>query len=205
MSEHHFCPAFEFPRTVSYALFSLLLASSCQSSGTEPAATTAEPTVTAAAVTTASTAAPTGAPASATVEAPATTQAAAPAEEAEKPEAKSAAGAKPATDTKPGKGEEPAKTDPQPKPETAKPDEPKPEAPVIEKPCLAKTFEFVSVRKACEKGGVPKAKGLMKAWTNKAKDKGESYKCATCHDNQKTYTNKPTAAADLRKLLDIIK
>lgn len=75
----------------------------------------------------------------------------------------------------------------------------------IEKPCLADSFKFSAVKAACAKGGVPKAKSLMKAWTNKAKEKGETYKCATCHDNQRTYTNKSNADADLRKLLDLIK
>jgi hypothetical protein len=78
-------------------------------------------------------------------------------------------------------------------------------SPSIEKPCLAKSFEFSAVKSACEKGGVPKAKALMKGWTKKAKDKGEEYKCTTCHDNQRTYTNKPNATSELRKLLDVIK
>ena len=46
--------------------------------------------------------------------------------------------------------------------------------PAIEKPCLAQTFNFPAVRAACEKGGVPKAKSLMKAWTNKGKAAGEA-------------------------------
>lgn len=79
------------------------------------------------------------------------------------------------------------------------------DAPAIEKPCLAKSFEFSSVKAACEKGGVPKAKALMKTWTKKAKEKGEDYKCTSCHDNQRTYSNTPNAATDLRKLLDAIK
>lgn len=77
--------------------------------------------------------------------------------------------------------------------------------PVIEKPCLATSFKFGAVKSACAKGGVPSAKSLMKTWTNKAKEKGATYKCATCHDNQRTYTNKANADADLRKLLDLIK
>jgi hypothetical protein len=81
----------------------------------------------------------------------------------------------------------------------------KPEEPAIEKPCLATSFRFSAVQAACKKGGVPKAKSLMKAWTNQAKEKGESYKCTTCHDNQRTYSNKPNAEDDLRKLLAIIK
>lgn len=78
-------------------------------------------------------------------------------------------------------------------------------APTIDKPCLATSFKFGAVKSACAKGGVPSAKSLMKTWTNKAKDKGATYKCATCHDNQRTYTNKANADADLRKLLDLIK
>lgn len=75
----------------------------------------------------------------------------------------------------------------------------------IDKPCSAGSFEFPAVESACEKGGVPKAKALMKSWVNKGKEKGENYKCTSCHDNQRTYSNKPNAVADLRKLLNVIK
>jgi hypothetical protein len=96
-----------------------------------------------------------------------------------------------------------------PKPATSAPAavaaSPEAEPPAIDKPCLAKSFEFSSVKAACEKGGVPKAKALMKTWTKKAKEKGEDYKCTSCHDNQRTYSNKPGADADLRKLLNLIK
>jgi hypothetical protein len=84
-------------------------------------------------------------------------------------------------------------------------DAPAAAAAALDKPCLGKSFEFGAVKAACEKGGVPQAKSLMKSWVKKAKDKGEEYKCTTCHDNQRTYSNKSNAAADLRKLLNVIK
>lgn len=103
------------------------------------------------------------------------------------------------------KAEPTSKSEPAAKPAVAAEPAAAAPAPVIDKPCLAKSFKFASVKSACEKGGVPRAKSLMKGWTDKAKAKGESYKCASCHDNQRTYTNKPNADADLRKLLDLIK
>ncbi len=72
-------------------------------------------------------------------------------------------------------------------------------------PCRATSFKFSQVRASCEKGGVPKAKAVMKYWVKQGKSKGQSFKCSSCHDNQKTYTNKSNAVADLRKLLQAIK
>lgn len=69
-----------------------------------------------------------------------------------------------------------------------------------DKPCLAKTFKFASVRNACNKGGVDQAKSLMKGIVKRAKDDGKSIKCASCHDNTKTYTLKPNAVEDMRAL-----
>lgn len=71
-----------------------------------------------------------------------------------------------------------------------------------DQPCRAKSFQFSSVKTACQKGGVPRAKELMKSMVKKAKDRGENVKCSSCHTNQKTYENKPNAVADLRKLLN---
>lgn len=203
MSESLFRRVSKLARTPSITPMVWVLACACQSTSTEPSATTAESTTafTAPAVTATTQSPPTAETApnpvvSALETSPEAASTVAPVEA--KP------GSQAAANPKPAKGAEAAKTDPTKAPEPT-PDPPKPEQPVIEKPCLATSFKFAAVRSACEKGGVPKAKALMKAWTNKAKEKGESYKCATCHDNQKTYTNKPSADADLRKLLDVIK
>lgn len=185
------------------ALCGALIGAACQSSPSPSAETTTTSAVTSAVPTPEVTAA-----AATTTTAEATTTAAASAEPQKPSEATAQAGKK---DVKP------AETSPKPNAD-AKPTEPPkdtiPEAPkeppaeptpAIEKPCLAQSFNFPAVKKACEKGGVPKAKSLMKSWTNKAKEKGEEYKCATCHDNQRTYTNKSNADDDLRKLLAVIK
>jgi hypothetical protein len=213
MSEHHFRIASKPTRTASYTLLSLLLGCACQSESPPPEATPtttessiAAPVVTAAAPDAVLSPSATNA-ALAAAEAAATAQPSTAGEVAGKDVAKVPAAkpgeVKPVADAKSGKADETAKGE-TPSPSPA-PDAPKDSEPVIEKPCLAKSFEFPAVSAACKKGGVPKAKALMKAWTNKAKEKGESYKCATCHDNQKTYSNKPSADADLRKLLAIIK
>lgn len=207
MSEHHFRPTSNRARAATSTLLALVLGCACQSSGSPTESTATSTAVTTVVSTVTSPAAPQSSATGEAVAAPSPSDTAQFAKEKETVEAtkptqatKPATDVKPAADTKP-KAEEPAKAEPAAAPEPPK----EPEAPAIEKPCLAKSFKFAAVRSACEKGGVPKAKSLMKAWTNKAKEKGESYKCATCHDNQKTYTNKPSADADLRKLLDIIK
>ncbi len=83
--------------------------------------------------------------------------------------------------------------------------EPKKEATYTgDKPCLAKSFKFGSVKSACNKGGQPQAKAMMKTLVKRGKDKGQNFKCTSCHSNQKTYDNKPNAVADLRKLLSAI-
>ncbi len=171
----------------------LLAACACQSTPTPvetaASATSAEPVVAAAVIATAATssASDDGTPA-----APAATPAS--------PAVAKPAAAKPPSEPKTSTVK-PADTGKS----LAEPTKPEAPAPVIEKPCLATQFTFPAVQTACKKGGVPKAKSLMKAWTNKAKEKGESYKCAACHDNQRTYTNKPNADEDLRKLLTLIK
>jgi hypothetical protein len=70
-----------------------------------------------------------------------------------------------------------------------------------DKPCLQKTFKFSSVRQACERGGIPEAKALMQAAVKKAKAKGETIKCKSCHSDLKTYEQKDNAALDLKKWL----
>lgn len=181
------------------------IGAACQSSTTPGAETTTPgavtsaapaPEATAAAVTTAVEAATTAAAATAEPEKPSEATVQAGKKGAEPTEASP----KPNAEAKPKPTEPPKDTIPEaPKEPPAEP------APAIEKPCLAQSFNFPAVKKACEKGGVPKAKALMKSWTNKGKEKGEEYKCATCHDNQRTYTNKSNADDDLRKLLAAIK
>lgn len=56
------------------------------------------------------------------------------------------------------------------------------------KPCTAKSFKIAKVKAACEAGGQPAAKKLMKAATKKAKAAGETMTCKTCHDNLKTFS-----------------
>lgn len=90
----------------------------------------------------------------------------------------------------------PSKANPSPKPDR---EEPPPYT--GENPCRATSFKFSSVKAACRKGGVPQAKALMKSMVKKAKARGESVKCSSCHTNQKTYENKSNAVADLRAML----
>lgn len=71
-----------------------------------------------------------------------------------------------------------------------------------DKPCRSKNFQFASVKAACQKGGVPRAKAVMKSVVDKAKARGEDVKCTSCHTEQKTYANKPNAVADYRALLN---
>jgi hypothetical protein len=67
-------------------------------------------------------------------------------------------------------------------------------------PCRATSFKFAAVRKACNEGGVKKAKSLMKGIVKRAKDDGKEVKCSSCHDDTKTYTQKPNAVEDMRAL-----
>lgn len=55
------------------------------------------------------------------------------------------------------------------------------------KPCASTSFKIAAVKSACERGGQPEAKKLMKAAVKKAKDAGESMNCKTCHEDLKTY------------------
>lgn len=54
-------------------------------------------------------------------------------------------------------------------------------------PCSAKSFKIAKVKAACEDGGQPAAKNLMKAAVKKAKEAGESMTCKSCHSELKTY------------------
>lgn len=97
-----------------------------------------------------------------------------------------------------------------PSPATPKPaaPKPKPDPPAAydgPNPCRSASFTFSNVRSACQKGGVSQAKSLMKYLVKKAKDNGTTYKCSSCHSNQKTYTNKSNANADFRKMMEAAK
>jgi hypothetical protein len=70
-----------------------------------------------------------------------------------------------------------------------------------DKPCRSTDFHFASVRKVCEEQGQRGAKAMMKSLVKKAKAQGTSFKCSTCHDSTKTYTNKPDAVKKLRPWL----
>lgn len=68
-------------------------------------------------------------------------------------------------------------------------------------PCVATSFQFAAVRSACERGGRPEVKSLMKSMTKKAEAAGTELKCNSCHTSLKTYDLKDNAVADLRKWL----
>ena len=55
------------------------------------------------------------------------------------------------------------------------------------KPCVATSFKIAKVKNACESGGQPAAKKMMKTATDKAKAAGEDINCKTCHSDLKTY------------------
>lgn len=120
-------------------------------------------------------------------------------EKAAEPEAEEAVSAAPTASASAPAAESSAaaKAPPGDAPKTEKPAPPAYSGP---NPCKATSFKFASVRSACNRGGVPEAKSMMKGIVKKAKDKGEDIKCSSCHDDTKTYTLKPNAVADMRKL-----
>jgi hypothetical protein len=69
------------------------------------------------------------------------------------------------------------------------------------KPCVNTTFKFAKVKKACESGGQPAVKTLMKATVKKMKADGKDVNCKSCHTELKQYENKPNAEADLKGYL----
>lgn len=70
-----------------------------------------------------------------------------------------------------------------------------------EEACTAESFELAAVEAACNKGGRPAAKSLMKVAVKKAKAAGESMTCKSCHTNLKTYTLTSNAVSDLEPWL----
>jgi len=69
-------------------------------------------------------------------------------------------------------------------------------------PCRAANFSVSRVRDACASGGRPAAKKVMKDAISKATATGQLLKCSDCHSNQKDYSLKSAAVADLKKWLD---
>ncbi|HRI66880.1 MAG TPA: hypothetical protein PK156_21685 [Polyangium sp.] len=67
-------------------------------------------------------------------------------------------------------------------------------------PCTATSFATSTVRNACQRGGRPEARSLMRALMNKGKEKGLDFKCSSCHTDQSNYGLLGNATADLRKL-----
>jgi hypothetical protein len=66
---------------------------------------------------------------------------------------------------------------------------------------MATSFKFAAVRNACEHGGRPEVKALMKNMTKKAEAAGTELKCNNCHSSLKTYDLRDNAVTDLRKWL----
>jgi hypothetical protein len=67
--------------------------------------------------------------------------------------------------------------------------------------CKAARFSIPRVKEACENGGRVAAKAVMKEAVNKALAAGSSLKCGDCHAEQKEYTLKKNAVAELEKWL----
>lgn len=67
-------------------------------------------------------------------------------------------------------------------------------------PCTATSFATSTVRNACNRGGRPEARSLMRALMNNGKKKGLDFKCSSCHTDQSNYGLLGNATADLRKL-----
>ncbi len=95
---------------------------------------------------------------------------------------------------------------PQKRPEDVEEPEPK-EEPIVTgykgaNACKAARFSIPRVKEACESGGRVAAKAVMKEAVNKAFAAGSSLKCGDCHANQKDYTLKKDAVAELEKWLE---
>jgi hypothetical protein len=68
-------------------------------------------------------------------------------------------------------------------------------------PCRAASFSIDRVRAACESGGRPGAKRVMKEAINKATATGKLLKCGDCHSNTRDYALKSDAADKLQSWL----
>lgn len=68
-------------------------------------------------------------------------------------------------------------------------------------PCRAESFTIARVRIACENGGRPGAKRVMKEAINKAVATGKLLKCADCHSSTTDYALKSDAVDKLQSWL----
>lgn len=68
-------------------------------------------------------------------------------------------------------------------------------------PCRAASFTIERVRTACENGGRPGAKRVMKEAINKATATGQLLKCGDCHSNTRDYSLKSDAVDKLQRWL----
>ena len=68
-------------------------------------------------------------------------------------------------------------------------------------PCRAASFSIERVRSACENGGRPGAKRVMKDAINKATATGQLLKCGDCHSNTRDYSLKSDAVDKLQRWL----
>jgi hypothetical protein len=69
-------------------------------------------------------------------------------------------------------------------------------------PCKAPSFSVPRVGEACATGGRSAAKRVMKDAIGKATATGQTLKCTNCHANQRDYSLKSNAVADLKRWLD---
>jgi hypothetical protein len=70
-----------------------------------------------------------------------------------------------------------------------------------DEPCTTEKFRFSAVRAACERGGRPAAKDLMKSLVKKAKERGEEVKCTSCHKDTKAFVLKDNAVDDMKSMM----
>jgi len=69
-------------------------------------------------------------------------------------------------------------------------------------PCRAASFSIARVRSACDNGGRPGAKRVMKEAINKATATGKLLKCGDCHSNMRDYALKSDAVEKLERWLE---
>jgi hypothetical protein len=69
-------------------------------------------------------------------------------------------------------------------------------------PCRATSFSVERVREACAAGGRASAKRVMKDAVTRAIAMSHSLGCDDCHLNQRDFTLKPNAVADLKRWLE---
>ncbi len=72
-------------------------------------------------------------------------------------------------------------------------------------PCKIATKGDNGVVKACKEGGIKKAKGVMKAMTKIAKQKGMKTDCDSCHKNETDWALTENGEKDFQKMLELVK